>query len=341
MSEENNQPDAFYDPFSNMTFSYDNCFLCGSPFSDDKTVEHVFPKWLQHKFDLWNQRITLLNQTELPYKLLTIPCCKTCNNELLSDLEKEIQEAFDSGYSEFKKLDPLRLFQWIGKIYYGILFKELSLNIDRSDPTQGKIATPELLERYQTLHMFLQSIRKPFDFQVTLPWSIFIVELLPSGEKTDFDYIDNFVTLTFSLRIGNIGIIAHLQDNGIHKEMLQKYYDQFDGVQLVPIQFNELVAKAMYNSTLMNRTPKYTSILPSEDREPVTVIPLPLQGMSSKPIFDDWVESQYAKYLSFYLRPFGISYDQLYDASSDRVMTWLRNEDGKLKRFDKDMNIIS
>jgi hypothetical protein len=36
---------------------------------------------------LWNQSIVLLNQTEIPYRLLKIPCCSECNNEHLGRLE--------------------------------------------------------------------------------------------------------------------------------------------------------------------------------------------------------------------------------------------------------------
>ncbi|GGG07630.1 hypothetical protein GCM10010916_25630 [Paenibacillus abyssi] len=36
-----------YDPFKEMTFTYDRCFMCGIFLDDDiNTDEHVFPKWL-------------------------------------------------------------------------------------------------------------------------------------------------------------------------------------------------------------------------------------------------------------------------------------------------------
>ena len=78
----------FYSPFENMIFSYDRCFLCGKKLKR-KTVEHVFPKWLMNDFDLWDQKITLLNQTKINYRQLIIPCCKECNNVYLSKVEKK------------------------------------------------------------------------------------------------------------------------------------------------------------------------------------------------------------------------------------------------------------
>jgi hypothetical protein len=333
MRSEKNVEELF-DPFSNMHFEYDRCFLCGVQLEEGETAEHVFPKWLQRKFDLWNQRIILLNGTGLPYKQLTIPCCVSCNGGSLSRIEREIETAYSSGFQEFKKIDSQKLFQWMGKIYYGILFKELSLDVDRRDPSKGKITSPDLLEKFKTLHLFLQSIRRQFEFEDNIPWSIFVVELSTYGDKRDFDYFDNFVTQTFALRMGNIGVIAHLQDNGIHKESLKEYYDEFDGIKLNHLQFNELVAKAMYNSTLLNRTPKYITVLPNTPEEPVKVISLPLQGLSTIPVFDDWIVADYAKFLTHYLNVFGVTYDQIYNESLDKAMTWLKNEDGTINQFE-------
>jgi len=42
--------------FIEQSTSDDVCFLCGAS-GQDVTLEHVFPKWLQRRFDLWTQRI--------------------------------------------------------------------------------------------------------------------------------------------------------------------------------------------------------------------------------------------------------------------------------------------
>lgn len=51
----------FYINFKKETFGYNSCFLCGKE-CDIKTAEHIFPKWLQHKYDLWNQKLTVTNR---------------------------------------------------------------------------------------------------------------------------------------------------------------------------------------------------------------------------------------------------------------------------------------
>jgi hypothetical protein len=42
------------------------------------------------KYNLWNQKPSLLNVTDIPYRRLLIPCCTRCNNEPLAQLENEV-----------------------------------------------------------------------------------------------------------------------------------------------------------------------------------------------------------------------------------------------------------
>jgi hypothetical protein len=253
--------DNFYNPFDAMSFTYDRCFLCGKELHQQKTFEHVFPKWLQNTFNLADQKIHLMNKTKIPYRKLTIPCCQSCNTFYLSTVEDVIKQHYQNGFSEFIKIDKLIVFQWIAKIFYGLLFKELSLKFDRTDPSQGFIVEPELLRELESLHAFMQSIRVPFEFVGFHPWSIFIVQTRCYGDKRDFDYHDELLTLTFSIRMGGVGIIACLEDNGAQEELFSDYFKQFDGVILHPTQFDELIAKVTYKRHLMNRIPKYYNLL--------------------------------------------------------------------------------
>ncbi len=325
-----------YDPFARMTFSYDRCFLCGQHLKSGKSVEHVFPKWLQNKYNLWDEKIILLNKSSISYRQLTIPCCIKCNNEYLSSLESTIQRALEMGYSEFANLDELKIFQWISKMFYGILFKELSLPIDRKDPSLGFIASPELLKRFRELHAFLQSVRTPFRFDNFTPWSIFILETHKYNDRLDFDYHDGIESLTFAIRMSGIGIIACLQDNGAQKEIFSDYFRRFNGIKLHPIQFNELFANLTYKSTLMNRTPTYVISIPRRATEETQVIALPLQGVSLKPIYDDWDPETYSHYLANYCSKWGIRFEDIY--RDGKILTFLQNEDDSVRILDAEGN---
>jgi hypothetical protein len=79
--------------------SRDCCFVCAEKLTDkNRTNEDIIPMWVQQRFGLTNQCFNLLNNTDISYRKLKIPCCNKCNNEHLSKLERIIQKAIDGGY---------------------------------------------------------------------------------------------------------------------------------------------------------------------------------------------------------------------------------------------------
>jgi hypothetical protein len=278
----------------------------------------------------------LANRTSIPYRLLTIPCCKTCNNINLSSLETDIKAAFDGGLAEFRKLDELRVYQWLCKIFYGILFKELSLYYDRRNPSLGTIMTPEFLERHRNLHAFMQSVRMPFQFPAEKPWSIFIVETMTDPiTELNFTYHDNVVGLTFSIRMGNIGVIASLEDAGAQKMYHEDYFEKLNGIELHPIQFDELAAKVAYKAMLLNRVPKYMNILPEKEGGEVYVVALNIHGYSTASVFDEWDQRVYAKMLASYWAGYGLELSDIFKEPG-MVLTLIENDDGSIKILNPD-----
>jgi hypothetical protein len=153
------------------------------------------------------------------HRQLTIPCCKSCNSGPLSNLETEIAAAVSGGFDTFADVDGLRVFQWVGKLFYDLLIVEGRLPLDRASRTSQRIASSDLITEYQLLHYFLQSIRLPFEFVDFTPWSLFRFRLKPAPpELGEFDYRDDLNTLAFGLRLGEIGIVINLLDNGAGPE---------------------------------------------------------------------------------------------------------------------------
>ena len=56
---------VIYKPFEDMSFTYNKCFLCGILLGDADTKEHLFPKWLLRRYNLWDAEIVLLNKMRL------------------------------------------------------------------------------------------------------------------------------------------------------------------------------------------------------------------------------------------------------------------------------------
>ena len=107
----NPNPAILFTPDKQPPFGREFCFLCGVELAPDRnTDEHVIPRWIQERYELWTQRLTLLNHTTIPYRQLTIPCCATCNNQHLGKIEMQVQAACDAGREAVLALPPLTLF---------------------------------------------------------------------------------------------------------------------------------------------------------------------------------------------------------------------------------------
>jgi hypothetical protein len=100
----------------------DTCFICAQPAT---TAEHVIPRWLQQRFDLYGQRLELPNHTTIPYSQLTIPACARCNTGIYGPLEERVSRNAAS-LSD--------LWKWANKVHYGLAFKDRFLEWDRRNP---------------------------------------------------------------------------------------------------------------------------------------------------------------------------------------------------------------
>jgi hypothetical protein len=113
-----------FDIIHRRIYTSNRCFYCGKRFRNERSREHVFPEWLQTKFGLAYQSLTLLNGTTIPYRSLKVPCCKTCNNVHLSQLENRVKTLlFERPVQETSQhLD--QTFIWATKILLSIVYAE-------------------------------------------------------------------------------------------------------------------------------------------------------------------------------------------------------------------------
>jgi len=328
--------------FLENVISDSRCFLCGQDAANQITKEHVFPKWLLRKHNLWDKELTLLNGTYLRYRQLTIPCCGSCNGSHLSALESYIRTAVESGYDSCVKLDKVRLFQWLGKIFYGILRKEVTLLHDRRSDSGQTILTVDWLEELRTLHLFLQSIRRPMSFNDGYPFSVLVVNLHEIGNEMNYSFRDAIHPLVASLRTGTVGFIVAFEDAGLSQGSYGRYINDVGGRKLHPIQFDELFAKVTYQASLMTRTPKFISSIPLDQDGEISISMLPLAGLSSVPLLREWDQRDFAEDFAQVLESWGpwIGTQSIDDPSfftaPNCVRTWMHSPDGALQFFDRE-----
>ena len=310
----------FMHRLENRAFGSDVCFLCARSLTQlGSTSEHVIPRWAQRRYYLWDQSITLLNKSSIPYRYLTVPCCEECNKYHLQPIENLVLAASEQGAVAVRGLPKRVLFLWLGKILYGLLYREVLLPFDRSQPEQGSIVSETVLAHYVHHLRLLQEARGKLEAVDFTPGSVFVFNTqIPREPKLQWDFIDDINHLTIGIRIGKVGIVAALADGGAQEMSPIVPQDVFE-LPLHPLQFREVCATIAYRATTATRTAKHITI----EGMPHKTYQLPLMGWSLKPLFEEWNAANYAKYLAFYL---DLDYSEVFFPPGN-VLTYMVNED--------------
>ena len=306
----------FYRNLNEETFDDESCFLCGFE-CDDSTDEHIFPKWLQHKYDLWDQKLEITNGTTIQYRRLTVPCCSKCNNEDLSRMEGEFQKLIDNSFENLRMEDEVTIFQWTAKILYATRYKELSLRVDRRSPDLGNILSPQDLEGYTSLHLFLQSIRYKTTFNEPKPWSLFILDC----EDEDFFYHNNIAGLSFSMKFGKIAITIVYEDNNIISKFMGEFKN-IRGFNLNFAQFLEVNCNIFYSALLKENVPRYLSSFNKLNEELIVNTSGTLRSRK-------WDKKEYAHYFDFLLQSCGINIGQSVLQENESATSFLIDDKGR------------
>lgn len=177
----------------------DTCFVCGATADSE---EHIIPKWLQSRYDLWNQRIRLPNDTTMPYRQLRIPCCKGCNNEVLSKLETAVQTG---------NATDQELWKWAAKIHYGLTRKDDFLAWDRRHP---EYSIGQVLNRDDPLELdrhLVHSIHGEFHTHPDPFGSVFRFEF---DREAEFQFAHLIAPAGIAVCIGKFGYVVFINDTG-------------------------------------------------------------------------------------------------------------------------------
>ena len=311
-----------YNPFLDFQFDNKTCFLSGKALSSDDEKIQVFPLWMMRSFDLEDKPFKMLDESIVTYKQLQLPCSAEVAYKL-AEVEEKVELAVQNGYKALKELDQLTLFQWVGKILYGVVFNEIQVGIRQAFLSGEQLNFSQaLVQKFKNLHFMLQSLIVPMEFENKNPFTIAVFPVDSSPET--FMYRDEINTLIFSIRMKDFAIIATLQDNGVHEiyhdEVLAKVKDKV----LHPIQFEEICAKYFYSAYLFNRLPEYTYM---EVPEKVYVEPMPLNDWTLKPIFDQWTAKTYGQVLENFWKPWGYTLFEIIK-DPENPMTFITDQNG-------------
>jgi len=295
---------TLYDPFEKMQFTDTNCFLCGNKITPEHRAP-VFAEWLQQKYRLQQKELLLLDKSVTTFSELSIPCCDHCHTHYLLPLEAEIETAAAQGIEGLKSLDEQKLFQWIGKMYYGTLVTELIKEMNPLIMPQYAVSEdPRMLGKFGSFFQVLQSLRVPMVFSDFIPCSLFLLEVNPLEDELPFEYQDELTTMAFSIKLDGIIIICTLLDNGIIRKAMHKLYELTEGQQLHPVQVAEFKARAFYAAYIFNVVPEYF-IRPVKSGDDYLVLDTLIDDIRNE-IFNPWDMRAYAHMLEEMLKPWNI-----------------------------------
>jgi hypothetical protein len=296
-----------YNPFETYDFTPETCFLTGEKLASESEQITVFPKWILDRYELGEKKFTLMDQiTSYKYADLKIPCSENVAANALLQLEDEIKTAFEAGFYEVKKLPGKRLFQWMAKIVYGVLYHDLLAERKRAARRNLEFKlSPLLIKRFSLLHLMLQSLVAPISFSERKPWSICIFKSKIS--KDVFNYKDEPTHLNFSLSMNDFGIVACLQDNAAVAEFQKDIVETFSNKTLHPVQLEEIFSRFIYTNYLMKYFPEYRI---AETSEKVCINALPY---NTEDLFKPWDDDLFAQVLAVYWKPWGLTKKEIYD----------------------------
>ena len=305
------------------------CFACGGAPSTGHG-EHIFPRWLQRRFNLFDQRLTLLNGTRIPYRNLTVPCCEECNNGFLRDLENKVIEIFDRRQL-LGLADHLTLARWLCKIWVGILFKESSLPYDRQRMQDGSIVPPKFLSDLAHAQLVLQTARKKTEFQCKhgpFPFTFYSYKIYEDIKIGNFDFSTNLMGQSIAIRCGDLAFVF-VNDGGLQLIADEKGPFRLAGRKLHPIQFSEICARIHYKATLCAASHSYQTF---EDPDSISIMQTSvcpdtneLTEDGDMKIFRTWRNEECAELIARFR---GVSTDEIYDVQTGLSWTMLVDESG-------------
>lgn len=238
-------------------------------------------------------------------------------------IEKPIQQFVDGGYDTFIACDRDIVFHWLNKISYGILFKELSLKFDRSNPDSKPIYTSEDMKERKMQYTFLKSIINETTFH-NKPYSIFVFKV--KNNKDKYWAWENPFIHTFCMQMNDIGIVACLMDNNLNEQFFLQFDQQRNLLQqhLHPAQYLEVCAKIIYKASLLYKQPFYFMRY-DEKGNPVDIFPIEMSG----DLFETWNQEEYGNLFGALLREnnYVLEVGDVYQGS-DLVCSILFDESG-------------
>jgi hypothetical protein len=283
----------------------DCCFICGaSPKDKNFNDEHIIPDWILRRFNLYDEYITLPNGTKFKYGRYTVPCCQDCNTELGETYEKPISSLLGKSYKEVVaeiQKDPSiskLIFRWLSLIFLKTHLKDKSLLAERDKRiNKGFLADLYYWEDMHHIHCITRSHHTNAPIENDVYGSTFILPAMAIDRFGGFDYIDSQTGKTVMIQIGEIALIATLNDSCAGSTIFTENLKKITGA-LSPFQLREIVAHLNFINLSLEERPVYKSMINSKEYKIKADIPETLSLLDEEERF-----VSIGEFLRYYVEP--------------------------------------
>lgn len=251
--------------FRDKIVATDCCFVCGAA-RGSKTFndEHVIPRWVLGRYNLFDTKINLPNGHTHSYGTYKMPCCKECNSLLGELIENPMSEMLDGGFElisqrleEPGSMGGIRrqaLYVWLCLLFVKTHLKDRHLR----EHLDFRLGDGRIADSYDWLpmHHIHCVARMPYVKGTILPDVIGTMCWYRIDDPTtsdQFDYYDLTNDHTIAMRLGDIGIVAVLNDAGACRSAWHNQIMELQGKTLTMVQLREFAARlATANRDLLN-----------------------------------------------------------------------------------------
>jgi hypothetical protein len=178
------------------------------------TEEHVVPKWMQSRFNLWDQMVVIPNGTPLPYRHVKVPVAAK-HNAIFGKIETRISQGI---------YIPQEVYLWALKIHIGFIFRDATLKFDRRRPDSAMIWNIDDFSSEIAMFQMLYGLWSQGGTINPDPFgSVFILDALTP--KPEFDFIHCATSGTILLQLGTKIIFVSVwdQSDGLSTNLLDQW----------------------------------------------------------------------------------------------------------------------
>ena len=275
------------------------CFLCGT--DQNLSNEHLVPRWVQRRFNLFNKRFSLPNGLSTEYGRHKVPACIECNGTYLSQLENIIRTAVVAGFDACLALDNKYIFLWMAKIALGNRFRQATMRSNPADPLSAPLFSKADLEATYAVRMMLQAVRgRAVIYRKPSPFSAFVVRIYDLPGAPSFGYMD-FGSGVSAIRLGPIGFVVASEDFGMADFQYGDWLEMAEHAPLHIEQFEELAARVAYQARSIINRPAYSFLSKHSDLRTVLI-----KLSAGQQVRSTWVMEECDAYVNAFLSTYGL-----------------------------------